>query len=192
MQRNFQSTYFINSQKTNDKMKKGMKKALLTLAVLAVPFALQAQTKFHDVEVHEASGPVKKIEGSQMGQKQIINFTQDGKMQQDGVTDMKYDENGYLQSATMSMNDMSMSSTYQWENGQFKGQSVNIMGQSMVNTLKRDDKGAIIGASMDMGGQKMDMDYKDIKYDAKGNWISRKITVMGQEIEQTRTIEYYE
>jgi hypothetical protein len=45
---------------------------------------------------------------------------------------------------------------------------------------------------MDMGGQEMETPYTDYKYDAKGNWISRKSSMMGQEMEQTRTIEYYE
>jgi hypothetical protein len=43
-----------------------------------------------------------------------------------------------------------------------------------------------------MGGQEMENPYTDYKYDAKGNWISRKASMMGQEMEQTRTIEYYE
>jgi hypothetical protein len=43
-----------------------------------------------------------------------------------------------------------------------------------------------------MGGQVMDMPYKDIKCDDHGNWISRKSSMMGQEMEQTRKIEYYE
>ena len=170
-------------------MKKGMKKALLTLAVLAAPFALQAQTKFHDVEINEATGSVKKIEGEAMGRQQVTTFTQDGK--QEGLSDAKYDANGYLQSATISANDMSINVTFQWENGLYKGQTVNMMGQNMVNSVKRDDKGLIVGMVMDMGGQKMETDYKDVKYDAKGNWISRKLNIMGMEVEQTRTIEYY-
>lgn len=50
----------------------------------------------------------------------------------------------------------------------------------------------ITGQSIDMGGQVMEMPYTDIKNDAQGNWISRKTSMMGQEVEQTRTIEYYE
>jgi hypothetical protein len=45
---------------------------------------------------------------------------------------------------------------------------------------------------MDMGGQEMSIPYTDYKYDDHGNWISRKVSMMGQEMEQTRTIEYYE
>ena len=35
-----------------------MKKVMMMLALMAIPFAMQAQTKFHDVEVNEATGPV--------------------------------------------------------------------------------------------------------------------------------------
>jgi hypothetical protein len=38
----------------------------------------------------------------------------------------------------------------------------------------------------------MEMPFTDYKYDSHGNWISRKMSMMGQEMEQTRTIEYYE
>jgi hypothetical protein len=46
--------------------------------------------------------------------------------------------------------------------------------------------------SMDMMGQQMETPYTDYKYDDRGNWISRKTEMMGREMVQTRTIEYYE
>ena len=52
-------------------MKKTMKKAIMMVALLAAPFALQAQTKFHDVEANEATGPVKCIKMNRMGQEQV-------------------------------------------------------------------------------------------------------------------------
>ena len=61
-------------------MKTMMKKAFMMLALLAVPFAMQAQTKFHDVEANDAKGPVKSITSSRMGQAQVTNFTVEGKM----------------------------------------------------------------------------------------------------------------
>ena len=153
-------------------MKKTMKKAIMMIALLAVPFAIQAQTKFHDVEVNEATGPVKSISTSFMGQSQVTNFSQDGKML-DGVTDAVYDADGYLQSASREMNGQKIPVSFKWENGKVTSQKTSMMGN-------------------DMGGQVMDMPYKDIKCDDHGNWISRKSSMMGQEIEQTRKIEYYE
>jgi hypothetical protein len=44
---------------------------------------------------------------------------------------------------------------------------------------------------MNFGGNEMTNPYTDYKYDDRGNWISRKGSMMGQEMEQTRTIEYY-
>ena len=66
---------------------------------MAIPFAMQAQTKFHDVEANEATGAVKCIQSNMMGREQVINFTKEGKMESNGISDAKYDENGYLQSA---------------------------------------------------------------------------------------------
>jgi hypothetical protein len=43
-----------------------------------------------------------------------------------------------------------------------------------------------------MGGNEMESAFTDYKFDEKGNWISRKTSMMGQEIEMTRTITYYE
>ena len=80
-----------------------MKKVMMMIALMAVPFALMAQTKFHDVELNDATGPVKSIVSDVMGRSQTVTFTQDGKMTREGMSNAKYDDNGYLKSATMSM-----------------------------------------------------------------------------------------
>ena len=64
-----------------------MKKVLMMVAMLAVSFAMQAQTKFHDVEANDATGPVKSIKSQMMGRDIVITFTQDGKMQREGMRD---------------------------------------------------------------------------------------------------------
>ena len=46
-----------------------MKKVLMMLALMAMPFAMQAQTKFHDVEANEAKGPVKSMVVNVMGRR---------------------------------------------------------------------------------------------------------------------------
>ena len=169
-----------------------MKKVLMMLALMAIPFAMQAQTKFHDVEANEAQGPVKKISQDMMGRMQVTTFTQDGKMQRDGMSNVVYDVNGYAQQATLTFQGQDVTMKYTWKDGKLATQSMNMMGNDMTFTFIYNDKGAIVAQSMNMGGQEMKMEYKDIKYDAKGNWISRKTNMMGQEMEQTRTIEYYE
>lgn len=169
-----------------------MKKVLMMLALMAIPFAMQGQTKFHDVEANEAQGPVKKISQDMMGRMQVTTFTQDGKMQREGVTDAVYDANGFLQSMKMSFQGNEVTIKYTWKDGKLATQSMDMMGNPMTFIFTYNDKGAIASQSMDMGGQEMKMEYTDYKYDAKGNWISRKTQMMGQDMEQTRTIEYYE
>ena len=169
-----------------------MKKLFMMIAMLALPFAMQAQTTFHDVEANDATGKVKKIESSQMGRQQVITFSPEGKMQQEGLSDAKYDANGYLQSAKMNARGMDIVVTYKWENGKIKSQSMDMGGQGFSMTFAYNDKGAVVSQTMDMGGQEMKMEYTDIKYDAKGNWISRKTSMMGQEMVENRTIEYFE
>ena len=159
--------------------------------MVAVAFTAQAQTKFHDVEVNEAQGAVKKITTNVMGQAQVVSFDQNGK-QIEGLNDPKYDANGYLQSAKRTMfQGQETTINYKWENGKIVSQSMEMMGNQVVTKLTYNDKGAVASQSMDFGGQAMEMPYTDYKYDAKGNWISRKMSMMGQEMEQTRTIEYY-
>ena len=169
-----------------------MKKVLMMLALMAIPFAMHAQTKFHDVEANEAQGAVKKISQNMMGHDQVTTFTQDGKMQRDGVKDVVYDANGFLQSMKMSFQGQDVTIKYTWKDGKLATQSMDMMGNAMTFSFTYNDKGAVASQSMDMGGQKMEMEYTDYKYDAKGNWISRKTNMMGQEMEQTRTIEYFE
>ena len=169
-----------------------MKKAFMMMSMLAMALAMQAQTKFHDVEANDAQGPVKCIKSSQMGREMVINFTKDGKMQREGMTDAKYDANGYLLSAKMSFQGNDMPISYTWENGKIKTQTMEMMGQSVTTTRTYNEKGAPASEKMNFGGQEMENPYTDYKYDSHGNWISRKGSMMGREMEQTRTIEYYE
>ena len=109
----------------------------------------------------------------------------------DDGTEVVYDADGYLQSVKMNMQGQSTEVKYLWENGRLVGQVLNVMGTDMKLTHIYDDKGVVTGEKMDMGGQVMEMPYSDIKVDDHGNWISRKASMMGQEMENTRTIEYY-
>ena len=169
-----------------------MKKLMMMVAMLAVSFAMQAQTKFHDVELNEAKGAVKSIKSNRMGQDIVINFTQDGKMSQQGMKDAKYDADGYLQSAKMEMMGNEIEVTYKWENGRVVGQKMNVMGNDMEVKRTYNDDGTPKADIMDMGGNQMESPYTNYKFDDKGNWISRTGEMMGQTMEQTRTIEYYE
>ena len=169
-----------------------MKKIMMMMAVLAVSFAAQAQSKFHDVEANEATGPVKSISMNMMGQNIVTNFSKDGKMQGESYSDAVYDEQGYLKSVKRTMMQQQVEVKYTWENGRIVSQTMNMMGRDMVVKFTYNDKGAIAAQIMDMGGQEMSMPYTDYKYDDHGNWISRKTSMMGNEMEQTRTIEYYE
>ena len=171
---------------------------MMMMAMLAVSFAMQAQTKFHDVELNEATGPVKSItQSGMMGRgEQVINFTQDGKMQAEGLTGQVYDENGYLQKVSRSVEtpqgNMTITTTYKWENGKVKSQSMDFGQGAMTQTYTYNEKGAPASMSMDMMGNAMETPYTDYKYDDHGNWISRKMSMMGQEMEVTRKIVYYE
>ena len=167
-----------------------MKKTMMMLAMLVIPFALQAQTKFHDVEANEAKGPVKQISQSTMGQSQTIKFTEDGK--QEGLTDAVYDADGYLQSAKIEANGRTVNVSYKWENGKVVSQTMNVMGQAFSIKRNYNEEGVVISNVMDMGGREITMPFTDYKFDDKGNWISRKTSMMGQEMETPRKIEYYE
>ena len=164
----------------------------MMMALLAIPFVMQAQTKFHDVEANDATGPVKSIKSQMMGRDIVINFSKDGKMQREDMSDAKYDANGYLISAKNEMRGQQMEVKYTWENGRVKSQTMNMMGNDFTITYTYNDKGALASQSMNMGGQEMVSPYTDYKYDSHGNWISRKTSMMGRDMEQTRTIEYYE
>jgi len=169
-----------------------MKKLTMMIAALAMAMSMQAQTKFHDVEANEAKGAVKSISMTMMGMPRNTNFTQDGKMQQDGLTDAKYDENGYIQSAKMSMQGQEAEVKFAWENGRLVKQTINAMGQEIVQALVYDENGQVKAQKMNMMGQDIEVPFTDYKFDDKGNWISRKMSMMGQEMEVTRIITYYE
>ena len=164
----------------------------MIFAALVMTVAMQAQTRFHDVEANDAKGKVKSISMNVMGMQQLIEFSQDGKMKQEGMSDAKYDETGYLQSATMSMMGQTASVKFAWENGQLKTQTINDNGQEIVQTLIWGEDGLLKAQKMQVMGQEMEVPFSDYKLDDKGNWISRKTSMMGQELEVSRTITYYE
>ena len=182
-----------------------MKKLFMMIALMAIPFAMKAQTKFHDVELNEATGPVKSItQAGMFGRgEQVINFTKDGKMQAEGLSGLVYDDNGYLQKFEREVETpqgkIKSVTTCKWENGKVKSQSMDSgMGGAITMTYTYNEKGVPASMSMDIMGQPMNTPYSDYKFDAKGNWISRKSSMKnpmsGEDIEQvqTRTIEYYE
>lgn len=155
----------------------------MMVAMLAVSFALQAQTKYHDVEFNEAKGPVKYIKG----EGGVIIFTRDGKMSREDMSDAKYDANGYLQSFKIETQGKVSEITYNWENGRVGSLKINnIEFKSTYN-----DDGTLKALITDAGEQKYGYTYANYKFDEKGNWISRTGEFMGQITEQTRTIEYY-
>ena len=169
-----------------------MKKVFLMMSLLVLSLGMQAQTKFHDVEANDATGPVKCIKSSVMGHEDVINFSKDGKMESESLKDAQYDANGYLISVKRSMMGNDVTIKYTWENGKIKTQSMSMMGNDVTATRTYNEKGAPASEKINMGGNEMENPYTDYKYDDHGNWISRKASMMGQEMEQTRTIEYYE
>lgn len=152
----------------------------------------QSQVKFHDVEANEATGPVKSITTSMMGQTRTLSFSMDGKMQGEDIIDTKYDANGYLQSVKRTMAQGQATITYKWENGKIVSQSMDTMGQQIVTKRTYNEKGAPASESIQMNGQDINTPFTNYKYDSHGNWISRKVSMMGEEMEQTRIIKYYE
>lgn len=158
--------------------------------MLAIPFAMQAQ-KFHDVEANDAKGAVKSITTSMMGQEMKTTFSEDGKMTSGNLTEAVYDENGYMKSAKMDMRGQSTEVKFTWENGRLKTQTMSMMGNEIVQTYNYDEEGHVKSTSVNFGGQAMEQPFTEYKFDEKGNWISRKTSMMGQEMKFERTIEYY-
>ena len=169
-----------------------MKKVFMMIALMAIPFAMQAQTKFHDAEANEAKGPVKSMTVSMMGMDRTYNFSEDGKIISGDISECKYDADGYLQSAKMNMQGQSSEIKFVWENGLLKGQVLEVMGNELKMTNVYNENGIATGVKIDMGGNEMEQKYSDIKLDDHGNWISRTTSAMGQEMVTTRKIEYYE
>ncbi len=162
----------------------------MMIAMLAIPFAMQAQ-KFHDVEANDAKGAVKSITTSMMGQEMKTTFSEDGKMTSGNLTEAVYDENGYIKSAKMDMRGQSTEVKFTWENGRLKTQTMSMMGNEIVQTYNYDEEGHVKSTSVNFGGQAMEQPFTEYKFDEKGNWISRKTSMMGQEMKFERTIEYY-
>ena len=143
-----------------------MKKVICMLALLAGTMTMFAQTKFHDREYSEVTGPVKSIKTSVMGMDQ--------------------------KSASIEVQGQKMPMKFKWENGKLVSQIMSMMGNDIEIKITYDEKGMRSAQSMDFNGQAMEIPYTDYKFDDRGNWISRKTSMMGQEMVENRTIEYFE
>lgn len=163
----------------------------MMIAMLAMTAAMQAQTKFHDVEANEAKGPVKTMTVESMMGQQVTNFSEDGKMQSSVMTDAIYDKDGYIQSAKMNVMGQSANVKFVWENGIISSRVIEANGQTIKTKYVYDSNGVVTSESIDFGGQVMESPYSDYKFDDYGNWISRKASVMGQEIITTRSFTYF-
>jgi hypothetical protein len=143
------------------------------------------QVRYHDVEYHEAKGKVKSITyppGPDETEASIGEFTIDGK--EKGPTGAEYDSNGYCVSRK--------SRKYFWVNGRMVKAITSDRNPPYIVNNKYNAKGELI--EMSMGSVKpnaIQIQFSDYKYDAKGNWISRKRSSVGVQSTETRTIEYY-
>ncbi|WP_295591805.1 hypothetical protein [uncultured Methanobrevibacter sp.] len=113
-------------------------------------------------------------------------------MKQEGLSDAKYDENGYIQEAKMSMMGQTATVKFTWENGKLVTQTIEAGGQQIKRINVYNEEGLVKAQKMNMMGQDIEVPLTDYKFDDNGNWISRKMSMMGQEMEITRTITYYE
>ena len=116
-----------------------MKKVFMLLAMMAMPFA----------------GAVKSLTVSMMGMDRTYQFSEDGKIVSGDISDAKYDADGYIQSAKMNMQGQSSEIKFVWENGQLKGQVLEVMGNELKMTNVYDENGVATGVKIDMGGQEM-------------------------------------
>lgn len=180
-----------------------MKKYFVMLSLLAMVFAAQAQTKFHDVECNDAKGPVKSITVKQkniMGEVRVVmKFTQEGKLSDSEgtvISDAMYDKNGYLLSCVTATNGDKVNVSYEWEEGKVKTQTSKVGNFVIIVTNSYDADGNLTTQVTEIGGNKTESRNHDFQYDEHGNWISRKTTmkVMGQErtVTISRSFEYYQ
>ena len=150
-------------------MKKTLKRLTVMMALLAVPFAMQAQSKFHDAEANEAKGAVKVIKQTVMGRTEEVKFTEDGKMQREGMSDAVYDADGFLKSASVEAMGQKGTIAYTWENGRLKTTVANMMGQEIKSVYNYDAQGNVTSTSVNMAGQQLEIPFTDYKFDDKGN-----------------------
>ena len=171
-------------------------KTILLLLALCVTMGVSAQMRYHDVEYRQAKGKVKSITYSPESDEtepRICAFTIDGKEKdQAGV---EYDSNGYRVSEKYTPDEDGSITTAKimWKDGRVFKAIASGKDVSLTFNYKYNAKGELIEMSTDMGAASglFKYQYSDYKYDASGNWISRKRVFMGQQDTETRTIVYY-
>lgn len=173
-----------------------MKKAtLILIALLALVTTAQAQ-KYHDALGCEAFGHVKSITANAGGMSNVTRFTEDGRMQQDGLSDQVYDADGYITSFSQEVQGMKGTVTLTYNADHRVAQQVmSIMGGTITQKFTYDNRGQVVSEETTMAGQGMSQSitttYTYKTFDSHGNWTSRTASMGGQTMELSRTIEYY-
>ena len=174
--------YWIKSVNAGETTPEGKRWAEKRQKVMA-EYGTKAQMRYHDVELYDAKGNVKSIT-TYLGELKpsTTEFTIDGK--EKDLTGAEYDSNGYRVSWK--------SRKYFWVNGRTVKAITSDRNPPFIVNGKYNAKGELI--EMSMGSVKpnaIQIQYSDYKYDARGNWISRKRSSLGVQSTETRTIEYY-
>lgn len=165
----------------------------MMLALLVIPFAVQAQKRFHDVEIYDAKGPVSAISFNILfGDK--TKFSKNGKLMD--IKNAVYDANGYLQYYEYEKNRMLVKVTNEWKNGKLKKQITEWWGREGKTVHETanyyyNKKGEIVKVETISNGVNATVEYSNYKYDSHGNWVRRTVSAMNAQMEQERIIEYY-
>lgn len=168
---------------------------ILMLLMMTVSMGIQAQ-QFHDYLLENVKGKVKYIVYSRNSRSEVVNFSQDGKMQRSDIINPIYNKNGYMTRCQNLLYGTYCDKTYEYKNGKLFKESIKTGDGTAVTEYIYNADGTVrdevhtitkngLSKSFTLTAQYMD-------FDEQGNWTRRIITCNNKTFAETRAILYWE
>lgn len=171
-------------------------KLFLLAAMLLATSTAWAQ-RYHDAENEQIKGQPKSVTATVEGRTLTTTFTQDGRLQQDGLSDAQYDADGWMTSCKVSEQGVSGTATMSYNaKRQLEKQVVSLSMGTLTTAYAYNDDGTLKQADITISAgpitQSTSVAYTYLTFDDHGSWTSRTAkSDQGPSTTETRTIEYW-
>lgn len=168
---------------------------ILMLLMLTVTSGIQAQL-YHDNLLENVKGKVKYIVYSRNSKSEVVNFSQDGKIQRSDIINPTYNKYGFMTRCQNLLYGTYCDKTYEYKNGKLVKECIKTGDGTAITEYIYNDDGTVrdevhtitvngLSKSFTLSAQ-----YKD--FDQQGNWTRRIISCNNKTFADSRIILYWE
>lgn len=168
---------------------------ILMLLMMIVTSGIQAQL-YHDNLLENVKGKVKCIVYSRNSRSEVVNFSQDGKMQRSDIINPIYNKNGYMTQCQALLYGTYCDKTFEYKNGQLVKECIKTGDGTAVTEYIYNADGTIRDEVTTITKKGLSKSFtltaKYMDFDGQGNWTRRIISCNNKTFADSRVILYWE